>query len=922
MKQIRDRAHGVPTTLVAFAVAGMLSTVARAQQAPSSFTDESNKPELETVVVTGSMIKRVNAETAEAITVLKSDALKDQGIQNLEQALATVTAANPSINIATAVGTFSGGGTYANLRGLGNGRTLTLLDGQRLSPNAFNGSGVDLSGIPFSAIDSVQVLREGASALYGSDAIAGVVNFITKKNFQGGQIQLNFDHPQKAGGGSGQADVTFGHGDLANDGYNFLITASFSKQQELRATQRGFSAYGFNPAGGATPTNFPGSWPGNIQDANRDLWQSGYPDCVGNTQLTTFFGDCSYRFSAATDLLPESREISGLASFTKALPANNQVQIQYFWTQSELTAYSGPMFYQFQMDPTSPYFPTAAQLICNGGPENCSGPAPDLTDPISAIWTDPNNSRFGGNLNVEQRVLVTFSGTNAGWDYAADFNYSKNHNDNRNVGGVPDEEVLAPGGVLSNLINPFGPQSAAGQALIDSSYINGVYQIGEYRRWSVDGHASHELGDAFNAGTPASVALGVSVSGEHYESATTPYNNLVSAATGLTNSAVEGSRQVQAAFLELDVPILKSLDLDISDRQDRYSDFGTTNNAKVQMRWQPLDILTLRGTASTGFRAPTLFNLYSPPFLAASSGGTMGQGNPFCKPGSYTAEWTQATCQSQGIGLFGGNRHLTPETSQNFDLGVIVQPIEDLGITLDYYRVLLKNTIGTVPASAIYGNPNNFPTYIVTATSGPYSGTLPPTTAEASVCNPYTQPTCGYIILQNSNTGRITTSGFDLSVQYTQRTSIGTFREDLEGTAVTQFLQQQYNGGRLLNLVGNLRIIGLNPAFRWQHNVRVDWTSPGKMWNAGLSDRFYSSYIDEFPDGEGNQRHVGSYSLVDGYVSVKPIEPLTVLVGIKNIFNTSPPFTNASQNNFATGYNALIADPLLRNFYVNLKYTF
>jgi iron complex outermembrane receptor protein len=242
MKQIRDRAHGVPNTLVAFAVAGMLSTVARAQQAPSSFTDGSNKPELETVVVTGSMIKRVNAETAEAITVLKSDALKDQGIQNLEQALATVTAANPSINIATAVGTFSGGGTYANLRGLGNGRTLTLLDGQRLSPNAFNGSGVDLSGIPFSAIDSVQVLREGASALYGSDAIAGVVNFITKKNFQGGQIQLNFDHPQKAGGGSGQADVTFGHGDLANDGYNLLITASFSKQQELRATQRGFSA--------------------------------------------------------------------------------------------------------------------------------------------------------------------------------------------------------------------------------------------------------------------------------------------------------------------------------------------------------------------------------------------------------------------------------------------------------------------------------------------------------------------------------------------------------------------------------------------------------------------------------------------------------------------------------------------------------
>jgi iron complex outermembrane receptor protein len=914
--------YAVLNTLIACAIAGSLSAAAHAQQRPSSAVDESSEPAMEEVVVTGTMIKRVNAETAEAITVLKSDALKDQGIQNLEQALSTVTAANPSINIATAVGTFSGGGTYADLRGLGRGRTLVLLDGQRLAPAAFDGQAVDLSGVPFSAIDSIQVLREGASALYGSDAIAGVVNFITKKNYQGGEIQVNFDHPQKVGGGSGQADVTFGHGDLVNDGYNFMITASYSKQQELRATQRGFSAQGFNPDGGITGTNFPGSWPGNVLDANGNLWQSGYPGCAGNLQLTTYFGDCSYRYSAATDLLPESQEISGMASFTKTLPANNQVQLQYFWTQSKVTAYSGPMFYFFQMDPTSPYFPTAAQLTCNRGAENCGGLAPDLTDPINAIWTDPNNSRFGGNLNTEQRILVTFSGTNAGWDYSADFNFSKNTNDNRNVGGVPNEDLLAPGGILSNLINPFGPQSAQGQALIDSSYINGVYQVGEDRRWSVDGHASHALGDAFNAGTPATVALGFSVNGERFTNATTPYNDLVSAATGLTDSAVEGSRQVQAAFVELDVPITKTLDIDISDRHDRYSDFGTTNNPKVQVRWQPLDILTLRGTASTGFRAPTLFNLYSPPFLAAASGGTMGDGNPFCQPGSYTAEWTPSTCQAQGIGLYGGNTRLTPETSQNFDFGVVVQPLPDLGITLDYYRILLKNTVGRVPASAVYGDPTTFSSYIVPATSGLYAGTLPPTIAEASACQPYTAPTCGYIIRTFTNTGRITTDGFDLSVQYVQHTPIGTFREDLEGTAVTQFLEQQYTGGPLLNLVGNLQIDTINPAFRWQHNVRVDWTSLDKMWGAGLSNRFYSTYIDEFPDGNGNQRKVGSYSLFDGYVSIKPIQQFTVLFGIKNLLNKSPPFTNASQNNFAAGYNALIADPLLRNFYVNLKYTF
>lgn len=932
-KSALDAARMARCLAVAGAVtASLIGASAVGQQATSSTSSSSSdSPELQEIVVTGSMIKRANAETAEAITILKADDLKDLGITNVEQMLNQLTSSNTSVNIASAVGTFSGGGSYANLRGLGNGRTLVLLDGQRLSNNAFNGLGVDISGIPFSAIDTIEVLTEGASSLYGTDAIAGVINYKTKKNYQGAQVQVNFDHPEEAGGGSGEADFTFGHGDLASDGYNLLFTVSYSKQQELQATQRGFSAYGFNPAGGVQATNYPGSWPGNVLDSNGNLWQSGYPACAGNPQLTTFYGDCSYRYSAATDLLPQTHEISAMAEFTKALPANNQFEVQYFWTQSYLNGYSGPMFYDFQMNPASPYFPTASQLVCNRGAANCSTATPNLTginsttglaSPVNAIWTDPNNSRYNGNLNVEQRVVLTFSGSNGGWDYATNLNYSQNTNDNRNTAGYPNEAVLAPGGVLSTLINPFGPQSAAGQALINSSYINGVYQVGDYKRWSVDGQASHPLGDAFNSGTPATVAIGATMYGEHYNAATTPYNTLTQAATGLTDSSVEGARTVQAAYLELDVPITKGLDLDLSDREDRYSDFGTTNNAKVQVRYQPIDMLTFRGTASTGFRAPTLYNLYSPAFLAASSSGTMGQGNPFCAPGHYTAEWTASTCAAQGIGLYGGNPHLTPETSQNFDFGVIVSPIANLGITLDYYRILLKNAVGGVPSNAIYGNPTTFSNYITPATSGTYAGTLPPTIAEASNCIPYTLSSCGYINLQNSNTGRITTDGFDLSVKYLQHTAIGTFHEDVEGTAVTQFLQQQYNGGPTLNLVGNVQIQGLNPAFRWQHNVTVGWTSLGSMWGAGLQNRFYSGYVDEFANGAGNLQKVGSYSLVDGYASVHPVEQLTVLFGIKNIFNTSPPFTNASQNNFASGYNALIADPLLRNFYINLKYVF
>ncbi|MGA3157910.1 MAG: TonB-dependent receptor [Steroidobacteraceae bacterium] len=896
---------------------------AGAQSAPTQEqTAASDEPQLEEVVVTGSLIKRPNAETAEAITILKTDALKDEGIENVEQAISTLTSAAPTVNIASNVGSFTGGGSYANLRHLGNGSTLVLLDGERLANNAFNGAAVDLSGIPFSAIDSVEVLREGASALYGSDAIAGVINFITKKNYQGFEIQGNFDKPQETGGDSGQMNVTFGHGDLKSDGYNFMVTGSYSKQDELTATERAFSATGFNPALGVPNTNFPGSWPGMVQDANNMFWQSGYPACAGNTQLTEYFGDCSYRYSAATDLLPESHEFSGMAVFTKALPANNTLQLQYFYTQSEVNGYSGPMFYDFQMNPASPYFPTASQLTCDSrSPVNCGTSTPDLTDPINAIWSDPNNSRYGGALNNEQRVLLTFSGSNAGWDYATDLNYSKNTNDNRWTGGIPNEALLAPGGILSTLINPFGPQSAAGQALINSSYVNGTYQIGQDSRWSVDGHASHALGDAFNAGTPATVALGVTVNGERFTEATTALNTITAAATGLTDGSTEGSRTVMAAFVEVDLPITKKLDLDVSDRQDRYSDFGTTNNPKLSVRYQPADFLTFRGAASTGFRAPTLLQLYSTPFLTASDSPTMGSGNPFCAPGNYNTEWTPATCQSQGLQLNGGNTKLGPETSENFDLGIIISPIQDMGITLDYYRILLKNVIQPVPASAIYSDPTALSSYIVPNSSG----TLTSSVAEANECNPYTAPTCGYILATFQNTGKITTDGFDVSIQYLQRTEVGTFHEDLEGTAISQFLEQQYNSGPTINLVGNEQIAQQLPAYRWEHNLKVDWTSPKGTFGGGVGNRFYSSYIDEYgtdPANTGPQRTVGSYSLWDVYGAYKPTSKMGLIFGIKNLFNTSPPFTNALQNNFAAGYNALVADPLLRNFYINLKYDF
>jgi len=885
--------------------------------------DSGTTQQLQEVIVTGSLIARPAAETAESVQVVTAQDLTNQGVVNVEQALSLISANVPSqINIASSIGTFSGGGTYANLRGIGEGRTLILMDGQRLANNAFSGNAVDLTGIPFSAIESIQVLREGASALYGSDAIAGVINFITKKDFQGLEIQANAERPQRSGGSSDYVNLTAGHGDLVNDGYNAMVTASYSKQNELKATQRAFSAAGFYPGNGVAQTNDPGTWPGTVIDANGAYWQPGYPGCAGNPYLTTYFGNCAYRYSAATDLLPDATQLSIMATLTKSLPGNNTLSLQYLVARSEVTAWSGPMFYFFQMTPaTNPtYYPTAAQLTtCWQGCTPGAGPA--LGGPIDAVWSDPANNRYSGYINDEQRWLLTFAGNNGGWDYKLNLNFSQNNNDNRNVSGYPNEAILSPGGNLSDLINPFGPQTAAGQSLINSSYINGVYANGRMKRWSFDGNANHELGDLFNAGTNATFALGFSLEGDNFSYATTPYNTLVQAATGYTNQSIEGARTLQAVFFELDVPMAKGLDLDVSDRQDRYSDFGLTNNGKLALRYQPFEILTFRGTASTGFRAPTLYDLYKPNNLSASTSGNMGLGNPFCVPPYSNPEWSQATCSTQGLGLFGGNKTLSPETSQNFDLGFVVQPIADMGVTVDYYRINLKNTIANIPPTAIYANPTGLASQIVTNSSG----TLTPSIEEAADCTPYTATTCGYILQNYQNTGSVTTAGFDLSIQYQQRTPIGKFHEDVEGTTVTKFNWQEYTGGPTVNLVGSSEGGTVyQPALRWTHTIRVDWTSPESMFGAGLSNRYLSSYQDEFntgPTQSGPTRTVGAYSTFNTYVSYRPIKSLTAMFGIQNLFDTNPPFTNASQGNFAAGYNSTLTNPLLRTFYLNLKYT-
>ena len=861
------------------------------------------------VEVTGSMIKRINAETAESVTIITAESLKDKGITTVEDALKMVTANNPSITTASNVTSYAGGASLANLRGLGPTKTLVLLDGQRLANNVQLGSGVDLNTIPFAAIDRIEVLQEGASSLYGSDAIAGVINFITKKNLDGGEININYSNPQSAGGSSGSVDFSYGHGDLDTDGYNFMITANYSHQDELTASQRPFASTGYNPAQGLSNLNGPTApAPGSYTDANGNLYQTNYPGCGGVAHVIAVGGSCQLEYSAVVDLIPRTTSESALVSFTKTLPGNNTLNLQYFINRFVLETWGGPASYNFGMTPANnpTYFPTAANSTGVG-----TTAAPDLNDPITAGWTDPGNNRYGGNVNTEQRFLATLSGSNFGWDYATAVDWSQNKGVQKEFGGEANFAILAPGNLLNSAINPFGPQSAAGQAVINSSYMSGDLEVGTLTLASLNGHANHALGDAFDAGRPAQFAIGFDIRDESISNNTTALAVPLFPDTGFSPISVTGTRQSEAAFMELNVPVSKQLDFTLSDRVDRYSDFGITQNSKISFAYQPSDMLKIRGAASTGFRAPTLVEEYAPNTLGATQGTMNGPG---CASGNYNAVFSQLNCGSQGLSYGGGNPDLKPETSENFDLGFVLEPLRDLDFTLDYYRINVKNEIQTLQAPTIYGNPTAFANLYVLNNVG----TLTPAPALGLQCPTAQAPTCGYIIQTQQNTGGITTDGIDLSGNYLLKTNYGKFRFGFNGDLVLNYDLQEYQNGPQVSLAGKWNQ-GNPPVIRWSHLLTLDWTY--EKFGAGLNERFTKGYTDQEPNAAGNPIDVGNYSLWNAYLSYKPTKGVRILGGINNLFNTDPPFSNQNQN-WPAGYNPIFSSPLGRTFYARGTYEF
>lgn len=932
MSQNAERSMG---RLSAFALAiGMMSAspVIFAQEAPAVTAPEPEAPaqkevKLEKVQVTGSAIKRIDAETAVPVTIIKMDSLKKQGVTSVEQVLGLLSSVQATQNMASAVGSGTGGASYANLRGLGEDKTLILLNGQRIANSATGAAAPDINLIPFSAIERVEVLRDGASSLYGTDAIGGVINFITRNNFTGGTVGVGYDDPQKSGGETKSANFGYGLGDLGKDGWNVFGTLSFKKRDFIDGDQRDFNR---RIVGGLSNSTFPANIETTGNPGAGTYYNPAAPGCnAANLIPNATNTGCRIVTPPFVSISPASETTSGLLKGTFDATPELRLGAEFFYSKNAVETKVAPVPYGgFWINPNTTYFnefnlssypdysATYDPYDNNGAPFNL--PSAQYPNPanyeqggVLVWWRDLiNGPRQDKSTAKQYRALLTAEGNVFDWDYKAGLAQNYTKNDRALTGGYANGDVIGEG-LLRGDINPFGEQTTNGLALIQSAALKGLLSTSIGKVTSLTGSASRELGDWFGATRSAQIAVGAEYRHEDFKD----FNHRdfavsVSSSTGVDPDArSEGKRDVAAVYTELNVPLTKELEVTGSVRFDDYSDVGSTTNPKVSFRFQPIKQVLFRGSASTGFRAPTLYELNQ----TTGFTNTNEYSNPLtCPSGDPLDPTTTApgSCQTQFQAFFGGNKDLKPEKSKSLTLGVVFQPTPNLTTSVDFWSLRVKNLISFISEDTLFGDYASFAQYFrfVGANNDELA-----TNTRACQDGP-TSPTCGYVDERTQNLGEVKTMGIDLSAQYTLRTAeAGRFVFDYQSTNVTQYKYQDFSNGPFNENVGVYS--GAGPVFRWQQHAGVNWSQ--RNWGAGLVAHYKSGYVDANP---GNK--VKSYTTADAYISYSPIKPLALTLGVRNLSDRAPPFSNQTALFQGGGWDSRFYDPVGRTTYLRANLDF
>ena len=897
--------------LSAISIAGLtLVSQAQAQQSDS----------LGKVEITGSLIKHLDSETALPVTMIKAEEFAARGITTVADVMMTLP---QSLSLAPSN---AGAGTNINLRGIGVNRTLVLVNGRRLANEATADGFANLDVIPFSALERVEVLNDGASSIYGSDAIGGVVNFITKKSYNGSSMTAQLGTPQRAGGGDEQRlSFITGKGDLDQDGFNWFATVDAHQRSRLAQSDRAsLSSNAALTALGRSPTTGTGSYayPANVVSTSSSK-TPGNPSyaagCQSPYSVQAANSTCLLNGDNYNTALYGNQQLSFYTKGTLQHDADHTTTFEYIRGQEFIDsvrnpATSAPISYATSTGFTSVAAPVITSTSSPYYPGGAAGvPAiAGLTGPLTVQYSAPGLAATK-DLQVNNRFVVNDKGIIGDWDYKAGANYGISNRNITAAQGILNEQALNAG-ISNGTINPFGAQSATGQSYLNSIDMNGTtLRAATSTFLGVDGTITKEIGKL--EGGPMSLALGGDVhqdTNKDQKMLAGLYAAPVSAAPTWANS----KRMVSAMFAELDMPVTKKLTLNAAIRDDRYSDVGNTINPKASFRFQPNKELMFRGSASSGFRAPTLSDMYGYTVAGANTSTSAPMDDPLLCPSAtpnisgtgkaVSGQTTSIVCNAKQPLKTGATANLSPEKSQTFTIGTVIQPNKDTIFSIDYWHINMTDMIGSLPQAAFMGNP------------GAYSNLF--------VRNP--DGSLAYINNTLTNLGGQKVSGIDLSGNYQfPASSAGLFKIGMDGTYLTQFDNQVVNGGPWVSNIGQFGLAGNGTvsslpivSFRWRHNLHMQWIKGD--WSTQVTQTFNSSYQDQntTPVASANNHVIPAYSVVNLTVSYTGIKNMMIVGGINNVFDAMPPATNNSSYPF--GYLSSAASPLGRSFISSLTYKF
>jgi iron complex outermembrane recepter protein len=844
---------------------GTLNTLSAFAQQPTTSTVPAK---VEKIEVTGSNIKRVDSETIAPVQIITREEIQQSGQNTIADLLKNLSINQGGGFDDQSVNSFAPGAAGISLRGLGAKNTLILLNGRRMAGYGFaqniTDTFVDIYTIPASAVERIEILKSGASHIYGSDAIGGVINLILRKDFRGFEINGTAGTSTEGGANEYRTSFAVGAGDLAKDRYNVLLSVDYFKRDLLLWSDREYTKNGDFRRFAAGDYSRPGIAvyiPAGAIGAAPNPNRIPMPGCTGEVltvqQINPFTAlrgsNCVQNFAPWNTLLPRNERLAAIARGTLDISADLTGFV-------ELAASKNKTFQKFQ----PPFIGTSNTFLnpATGLPTAVPGLIPANSPYAYRFNGVPVASQFqyvfteaGGRdsdiTSDSARILAGLKGSFAGWDVEAGAIAARSKVTLIGYNRLLTNPTIA---VLNNFTYNYFDRNSPANAAVLRGMLTNVTRVADSTLAAFDVRASRELMSTANG--PIGIALGLETRKETMDDKPDPLSRN-GQTFGAGSVAVDGERRNTAIFAEIGGNLAKNVEVQAAVRHERYSDFGSKTVPGVGIKWKFSPSFLLRGNYSKGFRAPTL-----PENSKSNAVFFIGITDPVLN----------LNYQTSGANVGAGN--LKPETSDNYGWGMVFEPMTDLSFAVDFYRIKQKDIVAVDDFNFILRNPTLYPGQIT----------------RSPVDNTVTSISAKYVNLSLTET-----QGVDFDARY--RMSLGEYgRLTLSASYsyIDSFKQTQAPGQPPTEGVDS-NALGALP--RYRGTISALWQQGD--WSARVSNRHIESYEQAGATPLPQQTKVGSRDVQDFFVSYGGFKNLNLSLSVLNVLNTLPPYDGNATNRYA-----------------------